>query len=88
MPLDDTDPLPQLQSSTIKAAIGAIVINGLALATMLTGKTFDIEAIQDAINMGVPMAVNALTMYLGWRAWQGRKNATQTIATKNPNPGA
>ncbi len=85
MDLDDSNPLPELQSSTIKACIGAIVINGLTLVTMLTGKTFDIDAIQNAISLGVPMFVNALTMYLSWRAWQGRKNATQVIAKPASN---
>jgi hypothetical protein len=80
MPLDDSNPIPQFQSGTIKACVAAIVLNALTLVTQLTGKTFDIDAIQSAVNAGVPMAVNLFSMYLGWRAWQGRKNATQVIA--------
>lgn len=83
MPLDEDDTIPPLQSDTIKAAVAAIVINGLTLVTIFTGKVFDIATIKMYVELGVPLAVNALSVYLGWKAFKGRMNATQAIARKD-----
>ena len=75
----DDAPITPLQSGTIRAAIGAIVVNMLALVTVATGKAFDITAIQDLVNNGVTLGVNAVSIYYGIRAIRGRMNATATI---------
>ncbi len=79
MPLDPQDPISPLESDTIRAALKAIAINVVTLATIFTGKTFNIDAVQHAIDLGVPLAVNFISIYYAARAIQGRVNATQTI---------
>lgn len=79
MPLDSQDPISPLQSDTVRAAIKAIVINVVTLIAVFSGKQFNIAQIQTAIDYGLPLLANLLSMYYGWRAIQGRINATQTI---------
>ncbi len=79
--LGEDGPISPMQSATIKAAITAIAINAVTLIAVFTGKTFDIETIKTAIDYGVPMAVNALSMYYGWKAIKGRINATKVVVT-------
>ena len=78
----DDAPIPPLQSATIRAALGLIVVNVLALVTMATGKAFDIAAIQDLLDRGVTLAVNAVTIYYGVKAIRGRIAATEPIRKK------
>ena len=80
--MDDTDPISPLQSSTIRAALKTIAVNLLALVTVATGKAFDLTAVQDALDGGVTLAVNAVTIYYGVKAIRGRIAATETIKTK------
>jgi hypothetical protein len=77
--LEDESPIPALQSDTIKAALKGLIINAMTLATVATGKTFDVTFIQQMIDAGVPTLINVISMYYYWRAWQGRVNATKTI---------
>ncbi|WP_168218869.1 hypothetical protein [Limnoglobus roseus] len=39
--MDELNTITPLQSATVRAALKAIVLNVLALATMATGKPFD-----------------------------------------------
>ena len=80
--MDDTDPITPLQSATIRAALKAIAVNLLALATAATGKAFDLDAVQELLDGGVTLAVNAVTIYYAVRAIAGRINATQPIQKK------
>lgn len=70
-------------STTIKAAVSAIVINVLTLVAIFTGRTFDIATIQAGIDYGIPLIVNMVSAYLGYKALVGRFNATQPIAKKD-----
>ena len=79
MTLNDSEPITPLQSQTIKAALAAIVLNTVTLITVFTGRTFDIEAIQEMVDFGIPMAVNFLSIYFGWKAIKGRMKATHMI---------
>jgi len=81
MTLDPASITP-LQSDTIKAALKAIAVNGIALLTIFTGKAFNVDAINQAIDLGVPMIINGISMYYAYRAIQGRINATKTITKK------
>ena len=78
----DDAPISPLQSSTIRAALKAILLNALTLVTMLTGKVFDIGQLQDLLDRGVTLAVNAATIYYGVNAIRGRIAATEPIRKK------
>jgi hypothetical protein len=78
--LDPENTKTALQSKTVQAAIGLIVVNAAVVIAAFTGKTFDVEAIQTAVNTWLPMVANLLTMGLGFVAVQGRVNATQQIS--------
>ena len=77
--MDETNTITPLQSQTIRAALAAIVINALTLVTMATGKVFDVQAIQQVLDYGVTMAVNAASIWYGYKAIRARMNATSTI---------
>ncbi len=70
--LNEEKTINQLQSSTVKAALIAIVINVLALVTAFTGVAFDIEMIKTVMEFGITAIVNAASIYLGWKAIKGR----------------
>ena len=80
--MDDTDPITPLQSATVRAALKAIAVNALALVTVATGKAFDLDAVQELLDGGVTLVVNAVTIWYGWKAIRARINATQTIQKK------
>jgi regulation of enolase protein 1 (concanavalin A-like superfamily) len=44
----------------------------LVVIAAFTGKTFDMQAVQDAVTTWLPMAANLLTMSLGALAAKGR----------------
>lgn len=77
--MDENNTITPLQSQTIRAALTAIAVNAVALLTMATGKVFDITQIQHAIDAGVPLAINAISIYYGIKAYRGRMNATAII---------
>lgn len=79
MSLDATNVINQLQSTTVRAALGAIVVNGLMLVTTFTGITFDVEWIKNILNFGITAFANAATIYLAYRAIKGRIFATKQI---------
>lgn len=80
--MENETPKSALDSTTIKAAISAIVINVLTLVAIFTGRTFDIATIQIGIDYGVPLLVNMASAYFGYQALKGRMNATQPITKK------
>ena len=77
--MDETNTITPLQSETIKAALKAIAINAIALLTILTGKAFDITQIQNAIDAGVPLGINIISIYYAYKTYRGRMNATAII---------
>lgn len=79
MPLDEQDTITRLQSSTVRAALVLIIINVLTLIATFTGKTFDIDAIQNALNTWLPIAIQIASAWFGWKAYSGRVSATQKI---------
>lgn len=83
MPLDDDNSIKPLESKTIQAALAAVIINGLTLITVVSGKSFNVAVIQQYVDLYVPIVVNGITMFLGYRAIKGRMNATSTIAKKD-----
>jgi len=80
--MDELNTITPLQSDTIKAALTAVVLNAATLITLATGKAFDIEAIQNALNYGVTMAVNAASIWYGYKAIRARMSATAIIKPK------
>lgn len=79
MSLDDQDPISPLQSGTIRAALKAIAVNVVAIIAVVTGKTLDVGVINQAIDLGVPLLANGVSIYYAWRAIRARVNATETI---------
>jgi hypothetical protein len=77
--VDDINTIAPLQSATIRAALKAIALNAVTLLTLATGKAFDIDAIQDALDYGVTMAINAASIWYGYKAIRARMNATAVI---------
>lgn len=77
--MDETNPITPLQSATVRAAAKAIAVNLLALVTVATGKAFDVDAINAALDQGLTLAVNAVSIYYAWGAIRGRMAATQVI---------
>lgn len=80
--MDELNTITPLQSDTIKAALKAIAMNAVTLITLATGKAFDIDAIQHALDYGVTMAINAASIWYGYRAIRARIGATQIIKPK------
>jgi hypothetical protein len=78
----DPQSITPLQSDTIKAALKAIAVNGITLLAVLTGKAFDVDAVNQSIDLGAPIAVSLINLYYSVRVIQGRINATKTIAKK------
>ena len=79
MPLDPQDPISPLQSATIRAALKAIAVNFVTILAVVTGKTLDIDVINQGIDLGVPLVVNGISIYYAIRAIRARINATETI---------
>lgn len=77
--MDELNTITPLQSKTIRAALWGIAFNALTLVTLATGKAFDIDAIQHALDYGVTMAVNAASIWYGYKAIRARMNATAVI---------
>ena len=80
--LDQEDVITRLQSDTVKAALKGAIINVVTLVAVATGKVFDIQQIQMAVDLGIPALVNIVSLYYYYKAYKGRVNATQAIATK------
>ena len=81
MALNDTNGISPLQSGTIRAALKAIAVNVVTIIAVITGKTFDIDIINQAIDLGVPLIANGLTIWYGCKAIHARMRATETITT-------
>jgi hypothetical protein len=79
MPLDPTAPITPLQSGTIRAALKAIAVNVVAIVAVVTGKALDIDLINQAIDLGVPLIFNGISIYYAYKSIRGRINATETI---------
>ena len=77
--MDELNTITPLQSDTIKAALKAIAFNAVTLITLATGKAFDIDAINSALDQGAGLVINLVSIYYGWRAYRGRMNATAII---------
>lgn len=77
--LDENETIEKLQSSTVRAALIAMIINILTLFGIFTGKVFDIEAIKQGLELGLPAIINIATVYLGWKAYKGRVSADKKI---------
>lgn len=69
----------KLESGTIRNAIKLIIINGLVLIAAVTGKTFDIEGIQEAIDTWLPIVMSLLNIWLGNNVIKGRVDAKDQI---------
>jgi hypothetical protein len=78
----EQEPINPLQSSTIRAAIIAIVTNVLAIAAYFTGKVFDIELVRVLTEQGLIVLTAGVNIWFGWKAFKGRVNATQHIGGK------
>ena len=63
-------------------ALKAMTPQLVLIAAQVTGKAFDIDAINHVIDAGYSLVASAITLYYCWRAIKSRINATQTIATK------
>lgn len=79
MPLDSSAPISPLESGTIRAALKAIAVNVVTIMAVVSGKTLDIDLINQAIDLGVPLIANGMTIYYAWRAIRARIEATATI---------
>ncbi len=79
MPLDPASPISPLQSGTIRAALKAIAVNVVTIVAVVTGKTMDIDFINQAIDLGVPLIANGISIYYAYRAIRARIDATETV---------
>lgn len=70
------------QSATIRNSIVGLVVSLLTLIAAITGKTFDIAAIQGYIDQGWALVPFAVTAYTSARAIVARKKADTTIEKK------
>lgn len=80
--MDEINTITPFQSETIKAAVKCIAVNAATLITLATGKAFDVDAINAALDQGAGLVINAISMYYAWKAYRGRMNATATIIKK------
>jgi hypothetical protein len=79
MPLDAQETISRLQSASVRNSLILIAVNGLALFAAISGKTFDIESIQKAMETWLPLLINAASMLWGWNAYRGRVTAETKI---------
>lgn len=80
--MDEDNTITPLESATIRNALKMIALNVLTLITMATGKVFDIEAIQNLLDQGATLGINAVSVYYGCKAIRARINATEIIKKK------
>lgn len=67
------------QSATIRNALAVIILQLVAILGEVTGRVYDLDQIRALLDMGLPMAFNALTLWFGWRAIRARLRATEPV---------
>ncbi len=77
--LDNTNTISPLQSQTVLSAIKAMVPQIVLILTQITGKVFDVDTINNAINDGYSLIASGISLFYIVRAIKGRINATQAI---------
>lgn len=77
--LNTDETISRLQSSTVQSALKLVVINIAVLVVTFTGITMDIEAIKSMTETWLPLGINVLSAYWGYKAITGRVSATSTI---------
>lgn len=70
------------ESQTIRNAVGIIIVQALNIGAIMTGKVFDIEQVKFLVDNGLPLLFNSISLFMGYRVINGRKNATQPIVGK------
>lgn len=68
-----------LESGTIRNAAIGMIIHVITIVAVVTGKVFDIEFIKVILDNGYIVLMNAVAMWLEWKAIQGRMKATEMI---------
>jgi hypothetical protein len=79
MALNEENTINQLQSTTVRTAMIAIVVNVLALVTAFSGVAFDIDLIKTVMEFGLTGVSSVATIYLCWRSIKARISATEKI---------
>lgn len=79
MPLDAENVKSALSSQTVRASVGAIIVNVAVLIAYFTGKVIDPEAVKMVVDSAFSFAPMLLNIWLAWAAIKGRMKATQQI---------
>ena len=79
MPLDPANPITPLQSRTIRAVLGIVVTNVASTLTQLGVSAVSVQEFTTVANTTISIASNLITLYLAWKAYHARVNATETI---------
>jgi hypothetical protein len=77
--LDETNPIAPFQSGTIRAILGIVVTNIASTMTQLGISAVHVNEFTQTANIIVSITCNIIALFLCWKAYHGRKNATQTI---------